>query len=39
MMFTGGKDKEKETAMLTTLIVFPMIILILGFEAALRLRR
>jgi hypothetical protein len=39
MMFTGGKIKERRTAMLTALIVFPVIVMILGVEAAFRIRR
>ena len=33
MKFTDRKEKGKETAMLTTLIVFPAILMIFGFEA------
>jgi hypothetical protein len=33
MKFTDRKEKGKEIAMLTTLIVFPAILMIMGFEA------
>jgi hypothetical protein len=39
MMITGGKIKERRAAMLTTLIVFPVILMILGVEAAFRIGR
>jgi hypothetical protein len=38
-MFHGRERKIKETAMLTALIVFPVLLVLLGFEAAFRIRR